>query len=209
MRRERRIQRPGPSRAGAARSGIGVGATLLLATLAFYRVAAAEDKARIAVDEKEGGIYEVHGAFEIEALRQTAWAVLTDYEGIDDFVSSVLRSVVRERHPDHVILEQEGVGRVFIFSKRIHVVLEVREESERSIVFHDVCGRSFEVYSGRWETEEVEKGLLRVTYELRAKPAFKKPNFLMKKTLRENAAKLLNEVRDEIAVRERKSSPRD
>ena len=98
------------------------------------------------------GVYVVEGAFDVTAPRSMAWDVLTDYDGIDNFVSSMQRSVVRERHPDHVIVEQDGVGKLFVFSKRIHVVLEVREVDQRDRHLLGGLERVLDVAAGKGES---------------------------------------------------------
>lgn len=170
--------------------------------VAVVQRAADADPVDVAIWESEQGIYVVEGGFTVDVPRPVVWGVLTDYEGIHDFVSSIRRSVVTERHPDHLLLLQEGVGRMFIFSKSIHVVLEVREDPERAIAFRDVCGRSFESYAGEWRIEDGDHGL-RVSYTLRAKPAFRQPGFVTRKSMRENVRRLLEEVRLEIESRRR------
>jgi hypothetical protein len=180
---------------GAARFAL----SLALAVAVVQRAAEA-DPVDVAIRESEQGTYVVEGGFTVDAARPVVWAVLTDYEGIHDFVSSIRRSVVTERHPDHLLLLQEGVGRIFVFSKSIHVLLEVREDPERTIAFRDVCGKSFESYAGKWRIEDGDQGL-RVSYTLRAKPAFRQPGFVTRKSMRDNVRRLLEEVRLEIESR--------
>ena len=87
--------------------------------------------------------YTVDAAFDVNVPASIAWEVLTDYEGIGRFVSSIRQSTIKRREPGRVLLEQHGVGRAWIISLPMHVVLEVREHDERVLAFHDVCGKSF------------------------------------------------------------------
>jgi hypothetical protein len=59
-----------------------------------------------------------------------------------------------------------GTARFLMFSKRIHLVLEVAEEPT-SIRFRDRCGASFAQYEGLWQVHDQEKGAA-ITYELAA-----------------------------------------
>ena len=59
----------------------------------------------------------------------------------------VRSSRVVERAPAAIVVEQEAVARVFFFSKRVHLVLEVHAEPGR-IRFRDRCGQSFTRYEG-------------------------------------------------------------
>src|SRR5581483_933228 len=77
----------------------------------------------MSITDLGNGGYTVRGAFDVDAPPSLVWAVLSDYARIGDFVSSVRKSIVLERHPDYAIIEQEGSGKVFIFSKQVHVVL--------------------------------------------------------------------------------------
>ena len=52
------------------------------------------------------------------------WRVLTDYEHISKFVSSLRKSTVKESTTDRLLLEQEALGKEFVFSKRIRVLLQ-------------------------------------------------------------------------------------
>jgi carbon monoxide dehydrogenase subunit G len=172
---------------------------LPLVAAALPSVALAQS-ADVTIRDDERGMYRVEGAFVVDAPRTVVWEVLTDYEGIDEFVSSILRSEVTERRPDGLLLQQEAVGKLFLFSKSIHLLLEVREEPEHTIAFRDVSGRSFESYSGEWRIEDAGDAV-RVSYALSAKPAFRQPPFVARRTMRDSVQRLLDEVRLEIESR--------
>jgi hypothetical protein len=55
--------------------------------------------------------------------------VLTDDEDMPRFMPDVRRSTVLERVDGRTVVQQEAVARVMMFSKRIHLVPEVHEES--------------------------------------------------------------------------------
>jgi carbon monoxide dehydrogenase subunit G len=144
--------------------------------------------------------YTVEAAFDVNVPASTAWAVLTDYEGIGRFVSSIRQSTIKRREPGRVLLEQHGVGRAWIISLPMHVVLEVREHDARVLAFHDVCGKSFSVYEGSWELSEIDGGT-RVTYRLKADPTGRQPAMLAKSAIKGSVKTLLDEVREEIVAR--------
>ena len=97
--------------------------------------------------------FEVEGQCTADASGAEAWDVLTDYNGIDRFVSSMRESRV-SGHIDHdVLVEQVAVGRLFLFSRRLHTVLRVHEEPVKEIRFEDVLGRDFARYRGDWRIE--------------------------------------------------------
>jgi hypothetical protein len=144
--------------------------------------------------------YTVDAAFDVNVPASIAWEVLTDYEGIGRFVSSIRQSTIKRREPGRVLLEQHGVGRAWIISLPMHVVLDVREDGQRVLAFRDVCGKSFSVYEGSWELSEVN-GRTRVTYRLKADPTGRQPAMLAKSAIKGSVKTLLDEVRKEIVAR--------
>lgn len=161
---------------------------------------AAEPEINVKVQQTSDGTYVVDGVFDVGSTSEAVWQVLTDYEGIERFVSSVSRSAIRTRDTGRVLLEQEGVGRAWFFSTRLHVLLDVQEEDRRTISFRDVCGESFKAYEGRWQISAVPGGT-RVTYELRAVPSGRQPGFIARTVIRKNVESLLGDVKREVVAR--------
>ena len=154
----------------------------------------------IAVERDSDSAYVVEAAFDVNVPASITWEVLTDYEGIGRFVSSIRQSTIKTREPGRVLLEQHGVGRAWIISLPMHVVLDVREDNHRILAFHDICGKSFTVYEGTWELSAVNGGT-RVTYRLKADPTGRQPAMLAKSAIRGSVKKLLDEVRREMLTR--------
>ena len=65
----------------------------------------------------------------------------------------VTTSIVRERSGGRVIVEQEAVSRMMMFSKRVFLLLEVHAEGN-TIRFRDAGGRSFSCYEGQWRVSD-------------------------------------------------------
>jgi len=174
-------------------------ALFLLVSLATPSAApAAPGVAPVSVSIKEvEGLYAVSGSFEVRAGVDTVWSVLTDYDGIQEFVKSVKKSVVIEREPDHVLLEQVGVGKVLFFSKHAQVVLRVTEQAHHSIRFRDVGGKDFKSYDGGWDLDRTGDSV-RVSYFLNAELKARRPAFLVRGAMNNTARHLLEEVRAEI-----------
>jgi ribosome-associated toxin RatA of RatAB toxin-antitoxin module len=156
----------------------------------------------LTLTEERQGAYRLEGGFYVEVSCQTVWEVLTDYDRIDEFVSSMKASAVKEVKEGRILLEQVAFGRVLIFSKEIHVLLEVHEEPMSRIAFEDVLHKDFKFYAGSWALEEISDGC-RVRYQLQATPDFSAPNFIVKEIFMETAKNLLEEVRLEIGKRAR------
>jgi carbon monoxide dehydrogenase subunit G len=144
--------------------------------------------------------YVVDAAFDVNVPASIAWEVLTDYEGIGRFVSSIRQSRIKKREAGGVLLEQHGVGHAWIVSLPMHVVLDIREQYQRMLAFRDVCGKSFTTYEGTWELATIGSGT-RVTYRLKADPNGRQPAMLARSAIRGSVRKLLDEVRNEILAR--------
>ena len=154
----------------------------------------------LTLDDSGQGKYRLEGSFLVQATRDTAWQVLTDYNGISRYVSSLKLSRVLGRRDGKVLLEQEAIGGVFVFSRNIRVLLEVSEEPPHIISFEDISQQDFKTYAGSWRIEP-EMGGVKVTYLLDAQRNFLAPGFVAKRVFQKNVEKLLAEVRAEILRR--------
>ncbi|MEO6213230.1 MAG: SRPBCC family protein [Vicinamibacterales bacterium] len=145
------------------------------------------------------GVYTVAATFNVPEMPDDVIAVLTDYEQIPRFMPGVRTSLVRERANGRAVVEQEAVSKMAMFSKRVHLVLEVQEHSG-GITFLDRCGKSFTRYDGAWRV--TRKGnVTAIVYELTADPAFDVPEFVLTRLLRRDSAKMIEQLQREIARR--------
>lgn len=158
------------------------------------------------IEEDRPGWYVMEGSFTVIATPETAWGVLTDYDHIGRFVSSIRTSRVLERHPDHIVLEQEASGGVLFFRRRTLVRLDIYEQPLRHLWFQDTSGRDFLSYSGAWRLDG-QPPALRVEYRLEAAPRFYVPGFLARGVFRKSAERLLDEVRLEMMKRSSTAVP--
>lgn len=178
----------------------------LLVLAALTTVLGARATADMATDpvitvHEDNGVYRVAATFGVPQPSSLAVAVLTDYEQIPRFMPDVRTSNVLHRGPDHVLVEQEAVAHLMMFSKRIHLVLEVRERPG-SIRFRDRCGKSFTSYEGSWTLTE-KGGQTAISYELKAQPSFDVPEWLLKRLLKRDATRMIERLQIEIASRAR------
>jgi hypothetical protein len=148
---------------------------------------------------ESGGVYTVNAAFSAAEAPSAALAALTDYAEIPRFMPEVRTSLVLERTGSGAVVEQEAIARFLMFSKRIHLVLEVQLKNG-TIRFRDRCGKSFARYEGSWVVAGRE-GRTHITYELTAKPSFEVPEFLLKRLLKRDAGRMIERLRKEIAAR--------
>ena len=154
---------------------------------------------RVEVIER-GGVYHVTAAFAVSASPQVVMAVLTDYGRIPEYVPDMEISKVLERTIGGAVVEQQAVARFMLFSKRVHLLLEVQED-DGQLRFRDRCGKSFAVYDGSWTVSQHDS-LTVVDYRLSAKPLFEVPSFVLKRLLKRDAAQLIDRIKIEIAAQQ-------
>lgn len=160
--------------------------------------ATAEDDAAVTVTETNG-VYSVTASFAVSEPAQTVIAVLTDYDRIPKFMPDVQLSRVIERTPTGVVVEQKAVSRFMMFSKTVHLVLEVQEQGQ-SIRFRDRCRGSFTTYHGGWTITQHDSMTV-VDYQLTAKPSFEVPGFVLKRLLKRDSGVLIDRIKAEISDR--------
>ena len=152
------------------------------------------------------GVYSVSARFHVAEPPPVAVAVLTDYENIPRFLPDVTSSIVRERGEQRAVVEQEAVSRMMMFSKKVHLMLEIVEEAD-AIRFRDRCGRSFGTYAGAWRVTASGTGS-DITYELTAKPSFDVPEFILKRLLKRDSTRTIERLAAEIAARAKRGAGR-
>jgi ribosome-associated toxin RatA of RatAB toxin-antitoxin module len=144
------------------------------------------------------GTYTVTARFEIPQSPADALAVLSDYERIPRFMPEIKTSVVLARSDGRILVEQEAISRFMMFSKKVHLLLEVTQD-DTSLRFVDRCGKSFTTYQGAWRAA-TSGGRTTVTYELIATPAFDVPEFILKRLLKRDSVQMIERLQREIAA---------
>ena len=186
------------SRRGGGGRLLSTAAVLLLALLHATRAMAGQSAPDVSVRE-ERGVYFVSAQFEVAQPPSVALAVLTSYEQIPRFMPDVETSVVRERHTAHVVVEQEAVARLMMFSRRLYLVLDIEERPD-ALLFSDRSGLSFVRYEGAWRLSQRD-GRTSISYELAAEPSFDVPGLVLKRLLRRDSARMIERLQKEIAAR--------
>ena len=172
---------------------------LMVVVVSSAVVAASADGAPQVTVREDRGVYTVAAQFEVPQPTAAALAVLSDYEQIPRFMPGVTTSIVRERAAGRVVVEQEAVSRLLMFSKRVHLLLEIREEGD-TLTFRDLAGRSFTCYEGAWRLSQRD-GRTVISYDLRAEPSFEVPGFLLTRLLKRDAGLMIEGLRAAIAAR--------
>ena len=186
------------TRASASGGRLLATAAATLFVLVHASHVAGQSPADLIVREQRG-VYTVAAEFLVDQPLSVVLTVLTDYEQIPRFMPDVRTSIVRERGVGWAVVEQEAVSGVMIFSKRVHLVLEIEEQPE-AVIFRDRCGRSFLRYEGAWRVSQ-QGGRVAITYELTAEPLFEVPGFLLKRLLRRDSGEMIERLQREIAAR--------
>lgn len=192
-----RVLTGGPTRARR----FAVAAAVALATLCSGDLTASDGSGaapQVSVRE-DRGVYTVAARFEIPQSAAQALAVLSDYERIPRFMPEIRTSVVLSRTAGRILVEQEAISRFMMFSKKVHLLLEVTQD-DSSLRFVDRCGKSFTTYHGAWRATSSGGGTA-VTYELTAKPAFDVPEFILKRLLKRDSVQMIDRLQREIAAR--------
>ena len=173
-------------------------AAALLVLLQASLAAAEQSPGNVTVRE-EKGVYTVVARFLVDLPASVALTVLTDYEQIPRFMPDVRTSIVRERGTGWAVVEQEAVSAFMMFSKRVHLVLDIEEQPD-ALTFRDRCARSFVRYEGAWRLSHYN-GQTAITYELTAEPSFEIPEWMLKRLLRRDSGEMIERLRREIAAR--------
>lgn len=157
-----------------------------------------DEASPVAVTERDG-IYQVEATFSVPQAPAVATAVLMDFERIPAYVPDMKTSIIIERNEHGPVVEQEAIAKFMMFSKRVHLILQVIEEAG-TIRFRDKCGSSFALYEGAWIVKAAARGTT-ITYRLSAKPSFDVPSFLLKRLMKRDAAELIASITNQIATR--------
>jgi ribosome-associated toxin RatA of RatAB toxin-antitoxin module len=183
-----------------ARRYVATAVVIAFSAVAMPAIAVGQNDPLVRVTE-DAGVYSVAATFTVPQAGSFAHAALTDYAEIPRFMPAVRTSRVLERGDRRAVVEQEAVARFMMFSKSIHLVLEVHED-RGAVRFRDRGGQSFTLYEGMWTISERE-GETRVTYELAADPSFDVPEFLLKRLLQRDAGHMIERLKGEIEARAR------
>ena len=171
---------------------------IAVAMMGAFTLADPASVRRVEVTET-AGVYHVTAGFTVEASADAVMAVLTDYERIPQYMPDIEISRVIERTPGGMMVEQQAVSKFMLFSKRVHLLLDVRQD-EGTIRFSDHCGKSFSAYTGSWMVTQHDS-LTMVDYQLSAKPTFEVPGFVLKRLLKQDSALLIERIKAEITGR--------
>lgn len=169
----------------------------MLVVCGLWPCVAVANDVQVQVSERGTNTYQVLGTMTVPGPLSVVWRVLTDYERIDEFVSSMETSRVRERRLNGALVEQVARNKGTLFAPRVSLLLDVTEQPFRRIAFRDVSHRDFLTYEGTWTLSAVGRNVT-VQYRLNATPQTVFPNRVTRYAFHRTARSLLQEVVAEI-----------
>ena len=169
------------------------------ALLLLQNVQAATEHTPALTVHEAHGVYTVSARFVVDQPAAVVLSVLTDYGEIPRFLPDVRTSVVRQRGAGWAVVEQEAGSGLMMFSKRVHLVLDIQEQAD-AVLFRDRCGRSFARYEGAWRLSQQGAQTV-IDYELTAQPRFEVPGWMLKRVVRRDSAEMIGRLQREIATR--------
>ena len=176
----------------------------VMCSIQFLAVAAHAVDVSVQTRHQDSAVI-VEATAEFAGRMEDAWAVLTDYDHLAQFIPNMESSRVVERRPAGPIVEQKGVARLLLFRFPLEVRLAVLEFPPHRIVSQG-GGGSFKFFRGVYDLRIVE-GRTRLRYVCKMVPDFFVPPLLGTALLRHNVEESFGALADEIERRGSVPSP--
>jgi ribosome-associated toxin RatA of RatAB toxin-antitoxin module len=143
----------------------------------------------------EGGkVYRVASSGTAAAAPAAVWRILTDYDGLADYMPNLTSTRVVSRNGDTVVLEQLGTARFLFFRQPIRLTVQVRERAPDRIDISLIDG-DMKVYRASWELSPVAgAGGTRLVYNATIEPKFAVPGFVGTNVVRQDIARMMAAV---------------
>jgi carbon monoxide dehydrogenase subunit G len=136
------------------------------------------------------------GRVEVSATPELAFAVLTDYDRMADFLPGMLASEVVSRNGNSVVIEQSADQGILFFSQRVDARLAIDESPPRRLTIRALAG-SFKELSGVYELTRLAGGTA-IEYRARFTPGFSLPPmvgmYAVQHSLQRHLAALAQEI---------------
>jgi ribosome-associated toxin RatA of RatAB toxin-antitoxin module len=108
---------------------------------------------------RNGEAFDVEASAELEADPVQAWAALTDYDRLSEFIPGMNESRVVSRDGNNVIVDQSGEARLLFFTFPMRVRLAIVEQAFDRIDSRAIDG-NFKELTGTYHIETLEARLL-------------------------------------------------
>ncbi len=117
-----------------------------------------------------GSEIEVKSSIVLPVKPCTAYAMLTDYDDLPQFIPGLVESRSHRISSHLYDVLQVGEVPVFIFNMKMTSLLEMKETPDRKITFRQIRG-DFASYEGEWDFSKEKAGtLVRYSANMRFKP---------------------------------------
>lgn len=103
---------------------------------------------------RDGDVVRVDATISVAVKPDLAWAVLTDYNHLADFVPDLFLSRVISHEPLRV--EQKGESGFLVWRFPIEVVFEIKERPPQVIAFESISG-NLKNMRGEWRITETDR----------------------------------------------------
>ncbi|WP_332878953.1 SRPBCC family protein [Massilia sp. S19_KUP03_FR1] len=167
---------------------------LLALALPAWGAAAALAVSVERADDTDGGkVYRITSSGTVAASPATVWRILTDYERMPEYVPDLRSARVLSRDGAKVIIEQQGGVQFLVFSRAIHLVVQVQERAPDQIDVSLVDG-DMKVYRASWALRPAGAGGTRVDYSATIAPKFYVPGLVGTSIVRKDIANMMAAV---------------
>jgi ribosome-associated toxin RatA of RatAB toxin-antitoxin module len=172
----------------------------LVTLLVLSSTARAADDIDVFVERMDDG-YHITAVAHTHAPIERAWAVLTDFNRLAEFVPDMRSSRVISADDQPIRIEQRGVAHALLFEREVSVTLAVTVSPMQNIRFRSIDG-NLRTLSGEWRLRP-QGGGCRLEYSAISDPGFWTPPFI-------GSALVRSQVREQIqgVVTEIQSSSR-
>jgi len=150
--------------------------------------------------ERSGGNFTVDLTLYAPVAPALAWAVLTDFEHMVEFVPNLISSQVTERSDTMLKVSQKGVARYGLFSSNFESIRDIRLTPLREIRAHGVGGNIQRMDSVM--QLQAEGAGTRLTYHAEGKPDFWFPPLIGPALVRHETAEQFSAMLHEMIRRQ-------
>lgn len=113
----------------------------------------------VSVERTTAGV-EIHASSMLALRPCEAYAMLTQYDRLPEFIPDMLASSYQRLSAHRVRVRQTGQIQLFLFHLRTESLLEMEETPNRRIVFEQIEGDMAKSYSGEWRFAAAKGGTL-------------------------------------------------
>lgn len=149
---------------------------------------------------RNGETFDVEASAEFEAGLELAWAALTDYDRLAEFIPGMHESRVVSRSHNAVVVDQSGEASLLFFSFPIQVRLAIEERPFEQIDSRAIDG-NFRELVGSYHLE-ARGSRVRLRYAGRMTPDFAIPPLIGTLLVRNTAARRFRAMVEEIVRRQ-------